>query len=295
MADNRLNLEQKSRKFRRKNKSLVKRLLSYLIPAAIGIIFLAWIVLPMSMAFLWSAVNPDYPWSYPQPFPQNINFYHWGYVFQYTGILKAMKNSFIVAGATILATFLLALPTAYAIGRSSIKGKELFKLIMLFPIAFPGMSLALFLGRLLFMQGFSGTYTGIIIAHTLIGLPYMLRILTVSFETMPQELIDAAKNLGAKRFTTFMEIYLPMIMPGLIAGAIFVFTQSMEEFTMSFIIGAPNIHTIPTILYSYLGYNFLRTTASVVSLILVIPNITLLFITERTVKMEYMGAALGKM
>ena len=290
-----LNLEQQSKKLRQKNKSLTRKILTYMIPASVGIIFLAWIVLPMSMAFLWSAVNPDYPWSYPQPFPQNINFYHWGYVFKYTGIVKAMRNSFIVAAVTIATSFVLALPTAYALGRRPIRGKEVFKLVMLFPIAFPGMALALFLGRLLFMQGFSGTFTGIVIAHTLIGMPYMLRIMTVSFESMPQELIDAAKNLGAKKFTTFLEIYLPMVMPGLIAGAIFVFTQSMEEFTMSFIIGAPNIHTIPTILYSYLGYNFLRTTASVVSLILVIPNVILLFITERTVKTEHLGAALGKM
>lgn len=195
----------------------------------------------------------------------------------------------------LFVAFLLALPTSYALGRRKLRGKELYKLLMLFPLAFPGMAMAMFLGRLLFAQGLSGTYTGVIMAHVLICLPYMLRILTVSFESVPQELIDAADNLGATGWVKFKEIYMPMVLPGLVAGAIFSFITSVEEFNLTFIIGAPQIQTIPTILYTYLGQNFLRTSASVVSLILVVPNIIVLLITERFIKTEYMGAALGKM
>jgi len=274
---------------------MTKRMLRFLLPAAILILFFMWIGLPMLMAFLWSMVDPAYPWSYRDVWPQSLSFHHWNRILTGTGIIRAIGNSFFIAGVTIITTFLLALPTAYAIGRRKIMGKEALKIIMLFPMAFPGMAMALFLSRLLFMWGLNTTYTGVIIAHTLIALPFMLRILTVNFEHMPQELIDAARNLGAGRWTTFWEIYMPMILPGLVAGAIFAFITSMEEFVMTFILGAPRIQTIPTILFSYLGYNFMRTNASVVSLILVIPNVALLLVTERFVKTEYMGAALGKM
>ena len=274
---------------------LTKRMMRYLIPAAILILFFTWIGLPMLMAFLWSMVDPAYPWSYRSAWPEQLSFFHWNRILTSTGIVRAIGNSFMIASITIVTSFLLSLPTAYALGRRKIKGREVFKIIMLFPMAFPGMAMALFLSRLLFMWGLNTTFTGIIIAHTLIALPFMLRIMTVNFECMPQELIDAARNLGAGRWTTFWEVYVPMIMPGLVAGSIFAFITSMEEFVLTFIIGAPRIQTIPTILYSYLGYNFMRTNASVVSLILVIPNVTLLLITERFVKTEYMGAALGKM
>ena len=274
---------------------MTKRMLRFLLPAAMLILFFMWIGLPMLMAFLWSMVDPSHPWSYRDVWPQQLSFHHWNRILTGTGIIRAIGNSFMIAGTTIITSFLLALPTAYALGRRKIKGKEIFKIIMLFPMAFPGMAMALFLSRLLFMWGLNTTYTGVIIAHTLIALPFMLRILTVNFESMPQELIDAAKNLGAGRWTTFWEVYFPMILPGLVAGSIFAFITSMEEFVLTFIIGAPRIQTIPTILYSYLGYNFMRTNASVVSLILVIPNVALLLITERFVKTEYMGAALGKM
>jgi len=274
---------------------LTKRMLRFLLPAALLILFFMWIGLPMLMAFLWSMVDPAYPWSYRYMWPQQLSFHHWNRILTGTGIIRAIGNSFFIATVTIFTSFILALPTAYALGRRKIRGKEAFKVIMLFPMAFPGMVMALFLSRLLFIWGLNTTYTGVIIAHTLIALPFMLRILTVNFESMPQELIDAARNLGAGRWTTFWEVYFPMILPGLVAGSIFAFITSMEEFVMTFIIGAPRIQTIPTILFSYLGYNFMRTNASVVSLILVIPNVALLLVTERFVKTEYMGAALGKM
>lgn len=280
---------------RTKSKSLTRKLLRYLIPFAIGVIFIAWIGIPMIMALLWSLVDPEHPWSYPALLPESLSLYHWDHIFTYTQIGESIVNSYFIAFVSMLIAFLLALPTAYALGRRKLRGKEIYKLVMLVPMAFPGMALAMFLGRLMYMWGLSGTYTGVILAHVLICLPYMLRIMTVSFESMPQELIDAADNLGAGAWVKFKEIYMPMILPGLVAGAIFSFITSVEDFNLTFIIGAPQIQTIPTILYTYLGQNFLRTSASVVSLILVVPNIIVLLITERFIKTEYMGAALGKM
>lgn len=277
------------------SRRLRKKLIKFLIPAFLGIIFVLWIGLPLLMAVLWSLVDPEYPWSYPQTWPTSLSFYHWINIFKYTSIGEAIVNSFLIAFATTFLSFILALPTAYALGRRNLKHKEAFKIGMLLPVVFPGMALALFLGRVFVMMGLSQSYVGVIMAHTIIGMPFMMRILTVSFESIPQEMIDAAENLGAGAWTKFAEIYFPMILPGFMAGSIFTFIASIEEFNLTFIIGAPEIQTIPTILYSYLGANFLRTSASVVSLILVIPNIILLIITERFIKTEYLGAALGKM
>lgn len=275
--------------------SITKKLLKVLAPFAMISVFLIWIGIPLAYAVLWSLVNPDYPWSFDQVLPSHISLFQWQYVFEHTSILTSIANSFALAFASTLVSIILALPTAYALGRTTIKGRESFKIIMMLPMVFPKMALALVLGRFLFSIGLSGTYTGVVIAHTLIGVPYMLRILTVSFESVPQDMLDAAANLGAGKFTRLLKVYIPMIMPGLIAGAIFTFINSMEEFNLTFIIGAPNITTIPTVLYTYLGEHFLRTRASVVSLIMLIPNLLLLMFTEKQLKTEYMGAALGKM
>ncbi|MBS6546703.1 MAG: ABC transporter permease [Butyricicoccus pullicaecorum] len=276
-------------------RRLTKKIVKFLIPAMLGIIFILWIGLPLLMAILWSLVDPEHPWSYPQTFPEALSTYHWVHIFKYTAIGEAIANSFFIAFATTILSFLLSLPTAYALGRRNLRGRETLKIGMLLPIVFPGMALALFLGRVFITLGLSQTYMGVIMAHTIIAMPFMMRILTVSFESIPQEIIDAAENLGAGPWVKLKEVYFPMILPGFLAGSIFSFIASMEEFNLTFIIGAPEIQTIPTVLFSYLGANFLRTSASVVSLILVIPNIILLIITERFIKTEYLGAALGKM
>lgn len=277
------------------NRSLTKRILSYLIPSAIGLIAFAWVAVPIAMAVLWSLVNPDYPWTYPDLFPKEIGLYQWQRIFEYTNIVDAVKNSVVIAICTTLLCILISLPTAYAIARRNIRGKSALKIIMLLPMVFPGMALSLFLGRFFYMNGLSQRYIGVILAHTLVCLPFMLRILTASFESMPQDLIDAASNLGAGNLVKLFELYIPMVMPAIVSGSIFTFIESMQEFNLAYIIGSPTIETIPTILYSYMGANFLRTSASVVTLILLVPNLCLLLITERFIKTEYLGAALGKM
>ena len=274
---------------------LRKRILKLLLPIFLDVIFILWIGLPMLMAVMWSLVDPEHPWSYPQAWPEHVSLYQWIHVFKYTNIVQGIVNSFVIALATTALSFLLSLPTAYALGRRKIVGKEAFKITMLLPVIFPGMALALFLGRAFTTLGIAQTYLGVILSHTVVAIPFMMRILTVSFESIPQEIIDAAENLGAGTWTKLVEVYFPMILPGFFAGSIFSFIQSMEEFNLTFIIGAPSIQTIPTILFSYLGTNFLRTSASVVSLILVIPNLILLAVSERFIKTEYLGAALGKM
>ena len=275
-------------------RAALKHTLKPLLVLFFTVIFITFVGIPLVYAFLWSSVNPDYPWGYDSVLPQSPNFYNWEYVFKYSGLLVAIRNSFIIAPLTVILTLILALPTAYALGRKNLKGKEFFKIIVLLPMALPSMAISLFLGRTLYDMQLTGTYTGVIMGHTFVTMAYMLRCLITAFEGVPQDLLDAASNLGAGNWDKLKNVYLPMILPGLIAGSMFSFIHSVEEFNMSFIIGAPEITTITTVLFSFMGDNFMRTRASVVSLVLLIPNMLVLFITERRIKTEYMGAALGK-
>lgn len=276
-------------------KAILKHTLKPLLVLFFIILFVVFVGIPLIYAFLWSSVNPDLPWGYDSLLPQSPNFYNWKYVFKYSNLLTAMKNSFIIAPLTVILTLALSLPTAYAIGRRQLRGKEFFKIIILLPMALPSMAISLFLGQTLYDMHLTGTYVGVVMGHTFVTMSYMLRCLITAFEGVPQDLLDAASNLGAGNWSKLKNVYLPMILPGLVAGSMFTFIHSVEEFNMSFIIGAPEITTITTVLFSFMGDNFMRTRASVVSLILLIPNMIVLFITERRIKTEYMGAALGKM
>ncbi|MFA5571183.1 MAG: ABC transporter permease [Sphaerochaetaceae bacterium] len=260
-----------------------------------GLVQLLWVGVPIVMAVMWSLVDPANPWSFPDMFPPSISPHQWQYVFKYTNIARALKTSYAIAPIAVVLSFILSLPTAYVMGRKNIPGKKIFMLVVLLPIIMPGMVVALFLSRVFTSFGLSQSFFGLVLAHTLMGIPYMIRVLTTSFQAIPQDVIDAAENLGATTFVKIKDIFLPMIRPGLLAGMIFAFTASIEEFNLTFIIGTPTFETIPTILFSFMGYNFIRTNASVVALIMMTPNIIMLFIVERFLKSDYLAASLGKM
>lgn len=266
-----------------------------LLSAFFIVIQLLSIGLPLVMAVLWSLVDPGHPWSYPNVLPEKLSWGQWAYVFKYTNIIRALKTSYTIAPLAVLLSFVLSTPTAYVLGRRPIRGKKIFMMLVLLPMIMPGMVVALFLSRVFAAFGLSQSFLGLVLAHTLMGLPYMIRVLTTSFEAIPQDIIDAAENLGANAFVKIKDIFLPMIRPGLLAGMVFAFTTSIEEFNLTFIIGTPTFETIPTILYSFLGYNFIRTNASVIALIMMIPNIVMLVAVERILKSDYLSASLGKL
>ena len=259
------------------------------------IVLILWVGIPILMTVMWSLVDPEKSWSYPNVFPPSFSLAQWKYVFDYTNIGRALRTSYSLAPLSMLLSLVLSLPTSYVLGRKKIPGKKLLMLLVLLPIIMPGMVVALFLSRVFAAFGLSQTFFGLVLAHSLMSLPYMIRVMTTSFQAIPQDVIDAAENLGASTFVKIRDIFLPMIRPGLLAGMIFAFTVSIEEFNLTFIIGTPTFETIPTILYSFMGYYFIRTNASVVALIMMTPNIIMLFIVERFLKSDYLAASLGKM
>jgi len=275
----------------RPRKLTLGRFLALLIIA----LLVVWTAVPLFMAVMWSLVNPDDPWSPPAVLPPSLSLAQWEYVFTYSEIVKAVTTSFALAPLVTILSFLLALPTAYGIGRFAFPGKEALRILILLPVVMPPMVIAMFLSRVFNFMGLSQTFLGLIIGHTLLAMPYMLRILATAFEAIPQDVIDAARNLGAGRIALARHVLVPMVLPALFAGSVFTFITSLEEFNLTFVIGTPTFQTIPTVLFDYLGYHFVRTNAAVVSIILMVPSVALLFITERFLKTEYLSSAFGKL
>ncbi|HDR1031313.1 TPA: ABC transporter permease, partial [Pasteurella multocida] len=235
-----------------------------------------WLFIPFLMAGLWSLVDPEHPWSYPDILPPSLSFERWFNVWQNTSLPEAMLNSYTIAPTVAMIAILLAIPTAYAFGRMEFRGKKLAELLTLIPLVIPGMIIALFFSQMLLALDITSPFIGIVIGHTVMTLPYAIRILSAGFSSVPQDLIDASRDLGASKLTTFKDVYLPMLKPSFLASIIFCLVKSIEEFAISFVIGSPDFITVPTILYSFLGYSFIRPNAAVVSIILLVPNIILM-------------------
>lgn len=250
----------------------------------LGIVCVVWLAVPFISAVLWSLVDPSERWAPPDVLPPKLSFARWIEVWTTTALPDAMWNSYLLAPSVAICTLTLAAPTAYAFARFDFPGKGAAQVLSLLPLVIPGFVLAIFFSSLIFQLGIYSRFWSLLIAHTVLFMPYAIRILTVSFAQVRQDLVDAARDLGASPVQRFRAAYLPALMPGILATLIMVFILSIEEFAMAFIIGSPDFVTIPTILYSYLGFNFVRPNAAVVSLVLVVPNVLLMLGLERLLR-----------
>ncbi|MBM3572634.1 MAG: ABC transporter permease subunit, partial [Alphaproteobacteria bacterium] len=124
-----------------------------------------------------------------------------------------------------------------------------------------------------------------VLAHMIMAVPYALRAQVSAFLLVPPEYEEAARNLGAGRAYILRKIYLPLIWPGIMAGAIFAFSWSLNEFVLVLLLGYPNIETIPVQIYQFVGGYYLHPQqAAALGLFLLIPTLALMFVAEKTLK-----------
>ena len=254
--------------------------LNTLLAGLLAAVLVLWLLVPFAMALLWSLVDPGTPWSYPDVLPPALSFQRWVLMWETTTLSTAMLNSYTLAPVAAITAILLAAPTAYAFGRIDFPGKGIAQVVTLTPLVLPGFVTAVFFASILVSFGVYSRYGAILLGHVVLFIPYAVRILTVSFAQVNQEVINAARDLGASPLGVFRAAFWPVLKPGVLASFLIVFILSIEEFALAFIVGSPSFTTIPTILFSYLGYDFIRPNAAVVALILVVPNVMLMLFLE---------------
>lgn len=259
------------------------------------VICIIWLVIPFAMAILWSLVDPVQPWTPDKLLPPVMSFYRWQNMWEHSSLKIALFNSYTLAPMAAITTVMLAMPTAYALARIDFPGRNIAKLLSLLPMVVPTFVTAIFFTALLYDLGLtSSRFFAILFAHSVLSLPYAIRILSVSFEQVRQDHIDAARDLGASPIAKFKAAYWPALKPGILASLLIIFIQSIEEFSISFVVGSPNFITIPTLLFARLGQEYIRPDAAVLSLILVIPNIILMLFLESILKSTNPSLSSGK-
>ncbi len=251
--------------------------------------------LPIIVAALWSLVDPDTGWFPPAVVPPRLSLANWRALMAVPEMAEAFRLSFTVASLVTVLSVVLGLPASFAIARRNLRHRRLIELLVLTPLMMPSVVPATGLGSIFIRLGLSQTLTGVVLAQTIVVMPFMIRIVTATLSGVPQDLIDASRNLGAGPWRTLRLVIIPMIAPGLFAGALLAFLGSLEEFILTFVVGMPKIQTLPILLWAYLGgRSSIQTYAAVVSLALLAPALILLFVAERVLKTEHLAAGFGK-
>ena len=187
----------------------------------------------------------------------------------------AVKNSFIIAFfATILSTFFGTLG-ALGLSRTHMPYKTLVMSILISPMIVPLIISAA--GMFFFYSdiGLQGTHLGVILAHAALGTPFVVITVTATLVGFDNSLIRAAQNLGASPPTVFFKIIVPLILPGVISGALFAFITSFDEVVVVLFVGSFKQRTIPWQMFSGIREQISPTILAVATLMVLVSVILL--------------------
>lgn len=257
------------------------------IPRAILLGLLAFAIFgPLANLLLWTVAER---WYFPHTLPLDYGFSYWGRVFSPRGVaMESLFNSILVATLTVIAAMAFAIPAGYALARLKLPFRAFILLAFLIPQAFPNLPVYVNVARLFYQIGLNGTVTGVVLVHVTHGLVYAVWIATAAFSAVDRELEEAARSIGAGAMRTFRDVTLPLAAPGLLASAIFVFLESLDEFTGSYFVGAPDVNTMPLLLYTAsAGGNY--QVASITALLLLIPSVGFMLVVERFLKSDVLS------
>jgi putative spermidine/putrescine transport system permease protein len=229
------------------------------------------IVVPISFAENRSFVFPPTSWS--------LNWYL--ALFQNTLWASSLQRSAMIGmRAALLAT---VCGTAAAIGLVRWRHRRLagaVRAVMMAPVVIPGIVLAIGIFAAFSVFGLTGTIQGFVIAHAALGLPFVIISVTASLSGVDPLIEKAAASLGATRWGVVRQVTLPLIMPGVLAGALLAFVTSFDEILVSLFIKSPFLETFPIRMYQSVSNDTDPTVAAASTLVLVLTT-TIIIIASR--------------
>ena len=203
--------------------------------------------------------------------------------------IRAFRNSFFLAiASTLLATFLGTL-AALGLSRPEMPFRAAITSLLISPMIVPlvitATGMFFFYGGTMkgvlpfYPDGLAKTYLGLVLAHTTLGVPFVIITVTATLSGFDRSLIRASQSMGANGFTTFFKVIMPLILPGMISGALFAFITSLDEVVAVIFMADVEQRTIPRQMFSGLREQISPTILAVAT-ILVIMSIILLTTVE---------------
>ncbi len=200
-------------------------------------------------------------------------------------LLISTRVALTAAGLGLLA----GVPAAFALDRYKFHGNAFLQSVFLSPLLLPQIIWAIGLVQLFSMvrigeRNVLGTFYGIVLAHTVIILPYVIRMVLTSLKYVEEDLENAAMSLGAPPIRTFFEVTVPIILPGVIVGAIFGFMISFTDVVVSAFVAGTRYITFPVRMYSEIRTEGLDPLAVAISALVVVLIVILALIGEKTIR-----------
>ena len=191
---------------------------------------LLYLMLPIAVVILFSFNDPvgrfNYTW-------EGFTLDNWAHPFGVPGLGEAMRVSIEIAFLSSLAATLLGVPIALALVRYAFRGRGATNLFIFLPLTTPEVVLGASLLTLFLNLGVSTGFWTIVLAHIMFNVSFVVVTVRARLVGFDRHLEEAAMDLGANGLTTFTRVTLPLIAPGILAGALLAFALSIDDFVIT--------------------------------------------------------------
>ena len=191
----------------------------------------------------------------------------------------AVKMSFLVAIATTILATALGTLAALGLARSNFPSKATIMAILISPMIVPVIISAVGMFKFYAQLDLAGTRLGIILAHTALATPFVVITVTATLSSFDKTLMRAGASCGAPPHTVFFKVVMPLILPGMISGALFAFVTSFDEVVVVLFLASPEDRTMPLQMFSGIR-EMISPTITAAATVLVLISTALLVTVE---------------
>jgi spermidine/putrescine transport system permease protein len=178
----------------------------------------------------------------------------YGQLLQDKSLISALQNTLIVGFASTIISTIIGTAAGVGMYRYTFKGKSVLDALLYVPIVIPEIVMGISLLSLFSIVKIPAGLITLIIAHVTFSIPFIVIVVRSRLAGFDKSMEEAAMDLGAKHFQTFKDVTLPLIMPGVLAGAMLAFTLSIDDVIISFFVSGPKTVTLPIYIFSMVRF-----------------------------------------
>ncbi|MEX2462257.1 MAG: spermidine/putrescine ABC transporter permease PotC [Paenibacillaceae bacterium] len=209
-----------------------------------------------------------------------FTFDWYGKLLHNSAVMEATRNSLLIAVVSTVVSTIVGTLAAVGMHKYNFKLKNVLSGLLYIPIVIPeivmGIALLAFFAQLHISLGL----LTLIIAHITFSIPFVVVVVRSRLEGFDKSLEEAAMDLGANGWQTFVRITLPIIMPGVVAGFLLAFTLSLDDVIISFFTAGPGSTTLPLKVFSMVKFG-VSPEINALSTIMLLITLTLVIFAER--------------
>lgn len=260
--------------------AIVDRLGSAALYGTVAIV-LVFLVAPIAVPIAVSFSSSDFL-TFP---PQGFSLRWYAKALQEPEFASAFRLSLALGLVATGVALALGTATAFALVRYEFRGRSAVQAFALSPLIFPTLVTGIALLQFFSMLRSERVFVHLVIGHVVITLPYVVRTVTASLQMLDPQMEDAARTLGANGLWTFYRVTLPLIRPGLVAGAVFAFVTSFDNFTVSMWLKDAEHVPMPLAIFSFIT-RFLDPTLAALSALLILMSVGIILTVERALGLQ---------